>query len=221
MYSWQRAKVVQVDEGAFNMKSIFVRPEVVSMHQAGQHYELCLPDKNIIRKYSIVSPVGEKDGIEFGVELIEGGQLSPQLWNLKEGDEVEIRGPLGQAFVLPAEHSGPLLLIGAGSGITPLLSMYYSYKKSNPYGKVVFIMSAKDASRVLHYRALRNLLVTRFTNEDPRIDRAFLKEKIGDLADDPDTLCYICGSGDFTDDMMTIVRDLGVDKSRVFADRFI
>jgi len=221
MNSWQRAKILKVSQSAFDMKSFIVKPESFSRHKAGQHYEVCMPDETVIRKYSVVSPVFTTDELEFGIQLIENGALSSRLWALKEGDELEIRGPVGEDFVWDESHKGPLILIGAGSGITPLLSIYYSYKYFYPEGKCVFILSAKDPSRVLKYDFLKDILVTRFTGAESRIDLDFLRNAMGDMAKDLGTLCYICGPGGFSDEMMALVFKLGISKDRIKSDRFI
>src|SRR3989344_4374783 len=99
MSSWQKAKIIKSIEACSNIKSIIVAPEKFLQHKAGQHYEICLPGRSVIRKYSVVSGMHTQDRLEFGVQLIPNGALSPQLWNLKKGDELEIRGPLGESFV--------------------------------------------------------------------------------------------------------------------------
>lgn len=221
MNSWQKAKIAKITQTATDMKSLVVAPETFLEYKAGQHYEICLPGQNVIRKYSVVSPVHQKDFLEFGVQLIDGGALSPVLWSLKEGDELEIRGPLGESFVWDSSNSGPLVLIGAGSGITPLLSIYHSYIDAYPDGQSVFIMSAKDSSRIMKYDLIRDKITTRFTATEGRIDLDFLKKNISHLAVNKKTEVYICGPDNFIDDMVDNVLELGFMEDKIKSERFI
>ncbi len=62
-------------------------------------------------------------GIELAIERLDEGEVSPFFHDVVAvGDEIELRGPLGGHFVWPNEDSGPLLLIGGGSGVVPLVA---------------------------------------------------------------------------------------------------
>ena len=221
MNSWQKAKIIKIAQASVDIKSITVKPENSAEYTAGQHYEICIPGESIIRKYSIVSDIYEKNYLEFGVQLIESGALSPRLWDLQAGDELEIRGPLGESFIWDSSNPAPLVLLGAGSGITPLVSIYYSYHKKYPDGQCVFIMSAKDSSRIMNYDSLKDILVTRFTTTEGRIDFDFLKKHTNELTSDKDTLFFICGPDNFIDDMVDTVLELGVAEKNIKSERFI
>src|SRR5579859_1408937 len=121
--SWRPATVLRATKAADDIMSIELQPNDWLPHKAGQHYELRLPGHHLSRKYSIVSSPHQTERLEFGVQFLSYGEVSPLLWKLRPGDKLEIRGPLG-AFVWTPETTGPLVLIAAGSGITPLLSMY-------------------------------------------------------------------------------------------------
>ncbi len=219
--NWQNAKVIKNTLATSDIKSLVLKPEFFSPFQAGQHYELCFSGKNIIRKYSVVSDIYAKDELELGVQLIEGGALSPDLWKLKPGDEIEVRGPIGTYFNWDPSNANSIILIGAGAGITPLISIYNSYMKTYPEGKCVFIMSAKDASRIMNFESLKEILITRFTNIEGRIDLQFLKKTTGNLASDKNTVCYISGPDNFIDDMTKHVLELGINKNNLKFERFI
>ncbi len=221
MYPWQKAKILKTARVASDIKSITVEPENFLEYKPGQHFEICMPGENVIRKYSVVSPKHIKNILEFGVQLIPNGALSPKLWALTEGDEIEIRGPIGQSFVWEPKGIHPLLLLGAGSGLAPLLSIYHSYVHEYPEGECVFIMSAKNKFRVMHYDSLEDILVTRFTDKEARIDLDFLKNNVGSLADNKETKCYICGPDNFVDDMTALVLELGIPKINIQSERFI
>ena len=221
MNVWQKAKIIKSSQAASDIKSIVVKPEKWIPHRAGQHYELRISDTDISRKYSVVSSVGQTAVLEFGVQLIAGGVLSPKIWELVPGDEIEIRGPLGESFFWEESIPGPLVLIGVGSGITPLISIYFSYLNKYPQAKCIFIMSAKDESRIMRYDLLKNILLTRLTSVEGRIDLPFLQKNIGSLAKTKNAMCYICGPGNFIDDIVDYVLELGFAEENVRSDRFI
>lgn len=221
MNSWQKAKVIKIREACSDIKSLTLTLEDPTPFKAGQHYEICMPGENVIRKYSVVSPMQDNTYLEFGIQLIENGSLSPKLWNLKEGDEVEIRGPISSYFTWDASNPAPLVLLGAGSGITTLLSIYYSHKYYHPQSKTIFIMSAKDETRIMNYDSLKEILITRFTKKEPRIDKDFLREHIGELLLNNETIFYICGLNDFVNDMRRHITNMGIKEESIQTEVFI
>lgn len=220
--NWVKAKIIKTSQTASDMKSIVLEPEIKFDFKPGQHFEICIPATNIIRKYSIVSSMYQEDKLlEFGIQLIRGGVLSTKIWELKEGDELEIRGPLGRSFVWDESISGPLILIGAGSGITPLLSIYDSFHHAYPNKECIFIMSAKDSLRIMKYDLIKDFLITRFTSTEGRIDSDFLKKYISNLRENKNTICYICGPDNFIDDIVDMVSEIGIQDGNIKSERFI
>ncbi len=93
----------------------------------GQYYNvrLNLPgrDRPVQRPYSVgSSPLPDPSLIDIGVREVPGGLISPRLVkDLPVGSLVEVRGPYGR-FTWDG-HPDPVLLVGAGSGLVPLMSM--------------------------------------------------------------------------------------------------
>src|SRR5207245_9857883 len=91
-------------------------------HRAGQHVDLRLTAEDgyqTQRSYSIASPP-EGERLDLTIERIDDGEVSPYLVDVMEnGDELELRGPVGGWFVWEAGDGGPLLLIAGGSGLVP------------------------------------------------------------------------------------------------------
>jgi ferredoxin-NADP reductase len=95
-------------------------------HRPGQHLDVRLtaPDGyQAQRSYSIATPAdGER--LDLGVERLDDGEVSPYLnGELRVGDRIEVRGPIGGYFVWEPGHGGPVLLVGGGSGVVPLMAM--------------------------------------------------------------------------------------------------
>ena len=93
---------------------------------AGQHVDVRLtaPDGySAQRSYSIASAPGARE-IELAIERLDDGEVSPFFHEAAAvGDEIELRGPIGGHFIWQVGDGGPLLLIGGGSGVVPLMSM--------------------------------------------------------------------------------------------------
>ena len=124
---WQEAIIERVERRTEKVKSIFLRPQTWRLFRAGQHVDVRLtaPDGyQAQRSYSVAS-APELEGLyELVVERLEDGEVSPFFHDVAEaGDAIEIRGPFGGHFVWRPEDGGPLLLIGGGSGVAPLLSI--------------------------------------------------------------------------------------------------
>ena len=95
-------------------------------HRAGQHVDVRLTAEDgyqAQRSYSIAS-APELDALELTVELVDDGEVSPYLVEeVRAGDVFEVRGPIGGHFTWSVDDGGPLLLVGGGSGLVPLMSM--------------------------------------------------------------------------------------------------
>ena len=217
---WQKATLLRTEQAADDMLSLVVKPVEWRAHKAGQHYEMRIPGSEISRSYSIVSSPSRTGEIEFGVQFIKNGVLSPRVWEMKEGDELEIQGPWGESFVWEPAMGGPLVLIGAGSGITPLLCIHAAYKEAKPEGECYFVMSAKNEQKIMFYESMHDSLITRFTEREKRIDMSFLESAVG-KACGMTTLCYVCGPDGFIDSVVDDLLDLGFPSFGIRSERFI
>ena len=218
---WQTATIISTRLAAEDIRSIIVAPEIWLPHRPGQHYELRLPGSDTSRKYSIVSTPSRQGELEFGIQLIPHGVLSPALWALGPGAKLEIRGPLGESFVLNANNSEPPILIGAGSGITPLTSMHSAYREAYPSLAPTFVVTAKNPGRIMHYSALMPHLTTRFTATEGRINTTFLAEKLMLQTANPNRDYYICGPPNFIDTIVDDLLDMNVPEIHIKSERFI
>jgi ferredoxin-NADP reductase len=124
--SWQVAEVIDVVEETPRVKTIRFEIPGWAGHRAGQHVDVRLTAEDgyqAQRSYSIASP---PDGtrVELTVERLEDGEVSPYLTDeLRPGDQIELRGPVGGYFVWEPPQGGPLLLVAGGSGVAPLMAM--------------------------------------------------------------------------------------------------
>lgn len=114
---------------------------------AGQHVDVRLtaPDGyQATRSYSIVS-AGSEARIQLAVDRLPDGEVSPYLVDeLRERDQVELRGPLGGWFVWKPEHTAPVQLIAGGSGVVPLVAMLRSHAASGSPATMRLLYSVRS-----------------------------------------------------------------------------
>ncbi|TIS97147.1 FAD-binding oxidoreductase, partial [Mesorhizobium sp.] len=124
---WQTVTIRRIEKRTPRVTSFFLRPSRPFAYRAGQHVDVRLtaPDGYQARRsYSIASAPESGETIELAIERLEDGEVSPFFHEVAAvDDEVELRGPLGGHFVWSDSDGGPLLLVGGGSGVVPLMAM--------------------------------------------------------------------------------------------------
>jgi ferredoxin-NADP reductase len=203
-------------------------------HLAGQHVDVRLVAEDgyqAQRSYSIASAPGSRH-VELTVERIENAEVSPYLCDvLQRGDGVEVRGPIGGYFVWRSEDPGPLLLVGGGSGVVPLMSML-RHHAANARIPARLLYSARTLDDVIYRNELDALAATggaeisiALTRESPgdwrgfrRIDRAMLEEIAWPASEG--ARAYVCGPTPLVESVATLLVELGYDASQVRTERF-
>jgi ferredoxin-NADP reductase len=124
--TWELANVVELIDETPRVKSIVLDPPEWPGHRAGQHVDVRLTAEDgyqAQRSYSIAS-APEDEHLVITVERLDDGEVSPYLADdLRPGDRLELRGPIGGYFVWEAALGGPLLLVAGGSGVVPFRSI--------------------------------------------------------------------------------------------------
>src|SRR6266700_1001565 len=125
--NWQIGEVVATRSETVRARSITLDLPGWRGHRAGQHVDVRLTAEDgyqAERSYSIASPPEEAPRVMLTVERLDDGEVSPYLSEeLRIGDKLELRGPIGGYFVWEVQMGGPLLLVAGGSGIVPLMAM--------------------------------------------------------------------------------------------------
>jgi ferredoxin-NADP reductase len=202
-------------------------------HLAGQHVDVRLtaPDGyQAQRSYSIASGPEDAD-LELTVERLPDGEVSPYLVDeLREGDELELRGPIGGYFVWKESFGGPVQLIGGGSGVVPLRSILRHWSAVRSQVPVRLLYSARSLQHVIYRRELGaaagakvEFTLTRswpddWTGRRGRIDAAMLAEAVFAPADNP--LIYVCGPTPMVESVATALVEAGHSPERIRTERF-
>lgn len=206
-----------------------------SGHLAGQHVDVRLTAEDgyqAERSYSIGSaPDGTR--IELTVEKLDDGEVSPYLTDeLRPGDRIELRGPVGGYFVWEPEVGGPVLLVGGGSGVVPLMAMLRQRVASGSDADMKLLLSSRSWDDVIYRDELERIagdgvtVVHTLTRMQPpgwtgyarRVDKAMLEEVAPPSAERP--LVYVCGPTPFVEAVANALVQLGHAPDRVKTERF-
>ena len=123
--TWTAAEVAALTQEAPRVRTLeLVAPDWPG-HRAGQHLDVRLTAEDgyqAQRSYSIASAPGEE--LALTVERLDNGEVSPYLVDeAREGDMLEVRGPIGGYFVWDGTEPERVLLVAGGSGVVPLMAM--------------------------------------------------------------------------------------------------
>jgi ferredoxin-NADP reductase len=228
--------VVELLEETARTKSVALELPDWLGHSAGQHVDVRLTAEDgyqAQRSYSIAS-APEDAAVVLTVERLDDGEVSPYLVDeLRPGDQLELRGPIGGYFVWEASLGGPLLLVAGGSGVAPLHSILRHHRAIGSTVPVRLLYSARSLAEVIYREELLGSAVDgtvdiRFTltREQPegwdgygrRIDHELLAE----VAWPPSTrpLIYACGPTTFVETAASVLVALGHDPGRIRTERF-
>jgi ferredoxin-NADP reductase len=220
------------------VKTVVLRLPKWTQHIAGQHYDVRLtaPDGyQAQRSYSIGSAPSKVGLVEFSIELIPGGEISTYFFQvLKPGDHLEVRGPLGGPFTWSKSVNGPLFLIGGGTGIVPLMSIFRDKLESSSESQIALLYSTRSERDIIFSEELKSL---NLLDSNSRIDLTFTRikpvlwegncrridlEMISGLLDffqkTPNT--FICGSSNFVSNMSEMVIESYIPMEMVRTERF-
>jgi ferredoxin-NADP reductase len=207
-------------------------------HRPGQHVDVRLTADDgyqAQRSYSIASAPDDPEQVALTVERIEGGEVSPYLVDdLAEGDQLELRGPIGGYFVWDVEVGGPLLLVAGGSGVCPLMAMIRHRAARGSRVPTRLLYSSRSLEDVIYRAELDRLagrgdgleVVHTLTRSRPsdwngyarRIDREMLAEVAFPPQQRP--LCMVCGPTPLVEAVARTLVELGHPPDRVKTERF-
>ncbi|MGH3233135.1 MAG: FAD-binding oxidoreductase, partial [Streptosporangiaceae bacterium] len=199
--TWQSATVGSVTDETPSVRTLSLEVPDWPGHRAGQHVDIRLTADDgyqAERAYSIASAPGEP--LAITVERLDDGEVSPYLTGeLRPGDLLEVRGPIGGYFVWEPAFGGPLMLLAGGSGVVPLRAMlrnrlsagssvparllYSSRSRDDVIYRSELDGAASDGVTVFH--ALTRSQPPGWTGYARRVDMRMLAEVAWPVADGP------------------------------------
>jgi ferredoxin-NADP reductase len=193
-------------------------------HLPGQHYDVRLtaPDGyRAQRSYSIASSPLDEGQIELTIDRLEDGEVSPYFHDvIVEGDQVEVRGPFTSYFVWRGEK--PVLLLGGGSGVVPLMAMLRHRRRTMPELPMRLVYSVRNADDVIYEDELGDALLT-YTREPPQGwsgHRGHIDPELIAEAGIDDGTAFVCGSNGFVETGSELLLDAGYEPHQIRTERF-
>jgi ferredoxin-NADP reductase len=234
--TWQVAEVVDVADETPRVKTIAFDVPGWTGHRAGQHLDVRLTAEDgyqAQRSYSIASSPPGDTTVELTVERLEDGEVSPYLTDeLRLGDQIELRGPIGGYFVWEPSHGGPLLLVAGGSGVAPLMAMIRVRDEAGSDAETRLLSSSRGWDDVIYRDELERLggdgltVVHTLTRSQPPgwtgYSRRVDAEMLADVGPRPTErpLVYVCGPTPFVEAVAEALVQLGHEPRRVRTERF-
>lgn len=235
---WQLATVTAVRDETPTVRSFTLGLPAWAGHRPGQHVDLRLTAEDgysVERSYSIASEPERRDEVDLTVELIEGGEVSPFLHEVVvPGDRLELRGPIGGYFVWETGLGGPVLLVGGGSGVVPLMAMARHRARIASDVPMHLLFSSRGPDEIIYSDELDRLqaagdgfeVVHTLTRRQPpgwtgysrRIDEPMLAEVLEPLG--ASTRAYACGPTALVETVANSLVRLGLPPERIRTERF-
>jgi ferredoxin-NADP reductase len=229
--SWLVAEISATTTETPSVRTLELDVPGWSGHRAGQHLDVRLTAEDgyqAERSYSIASAPGDPPAIT--VERLDDGEVSPYLVDeAREGDRLEVRGPIGGYFVWDGDEPEPVLLVAGGSGVVPLVAMARHRARLGSETPMRLLYSSRSWEDVIYADELPTLgldVVHTLTREQPpgwsgysrRIDDELLREVAYSAAEAPRV--YVCGSTRFVDAAADGLVRLGYDPAWIRTERF-
>ena len=233
--SWRLADVREIVDETPRTKTLVLRVPGWEGHRPGQHVDVRLTAEDgyqAERSYSIASaPSGT--GLELTVERLDDGEVSPYLTDeLRPGDKLELRGPVGGYFVWEPSVGGPELLVGGGSGVVPLMAMIRERAAAKSDVDKRLLLSSRGWEEIVYRDELARLtgdglvVVHTLTRSQPdgwsgyarRVDSEMLAE-VGPAAKDQPHV-YVCGPTPFVEAVANALVGVGHEPHEIKTERF-
>jgi ferredoxin-NADP reductase len=236
---WQRATITQILARTAGIRSYFLAlPEPLSF-LAGQHVDVRLtaPDGYQARRsYSIASTPETSGTIELVIERLDNGEVSPFFHDVAVvGDVIELRGPIGGHFIWSTPSGGPLILVGGGSGVVPLMCMIRQRAAQGSTVPTLLLFSAKTWDDVIFRDELLALdaanngfeLVLALTRDgirrpgdySRRVDAAMMRDVLARTGSHP-RYVFVCGSNPFVESASQGLIDASIAAALIRTERY-
>jgi ferredoxin-NADP reductase len=235
--SWLVARLADIRDETATARTLILEVPGWPGHLPGQHIDVRLTAEDgysTQRSYSIASaPAGSR--LELTIQRLDDGEVSPYLADvLSRGDPLELRGPVGGYFAWHPADPAPVLLIGGGSGMVPLMAMVRTRIASGSQAPMRLIYSTRSPDTLLYAAELERIAAggsglsvdVVYTRAAPpgtrgrtgRLDA----DRLAALAGPPDagTTCFVCGPTGFVESIADLLTSQGMNPGQVRTERF-
>jgi propane monooxygenase reductase component len=196
----------------------------------GQYVDIRIPGTDEHRSFSMAGLPSDRGHLEFMIKLYPGGRFSGLLadGHLTEGDELEVQGPYG-VFTLRNNSTRPLLFIGGGAGMAPILSLLRALVEQGSERAAAYYYGAREQQDLFHLeelgRVVRELPGSRFV---PALSDQHWDGETGLITDvversEPsldEVDAYVCGPPPMVEAAIELLVRRGVPEGHIYYDKF-
>jgi propane monooxygenase reductase component len=201
-------------------------------YKPGQYVDVTIPGSEEIRSFSMANLPNGK--LEFMIKAYPDGKFSSLLADKKieEGHELTVTGPYG-VFTLRRNSDRPLLFIGGGAGMAPILALLRALADQGSERKAVYYYGARGPKDLFHLDELKELeeRLANFTfvpalsdcdeEEDWEGERGLITDVVQRCEQELSEMdAYLCGPPPMVDAAIAMLDAKGVPEERVFYDKF-
>ncbi|TWP35609.1 FAD-binding oxidoreductase [Leekyejoonella antrihumi] len=228
-------ELVEHTHDIVGLKLRFVEPSSYDF-KAGQYADLIIPGTEDHRSFSMATTPTTSGHVEFLIKKYPGGKFSELLEDgIDVGDRIHLHGPYGN-FTLKNGHVLPIVLIGGGAGMAPVLALLRHMSETGDTRKVRFYYGARTVGDLFYLDEIRTLgeklqdfeFVACLSESADGADELGLTSESGMVtkvveAREPDlhkAEVYLCGPPPMVDAALEMAAQQGVPNDQVFYDKF-
>jgi len=229
-------RVTRVDQLTHDIRLLEVDIDNPLKFYAGMYADITLPGANITRSFSMASTPASTNRLQFIIKKYPNGAFSGLLdGNLTPGTALKLRGPYGTCM-RRENRDGPMILVGGGSGMSPLLSILEDQIANGPTRSIYFFYGARTAKDLFYLDRFAELAAqhpefkfipalsdaegdTSWTGEKGWVHEV-AKQYLSELDLDDDADAYVCGPGPMIDAAFPVLVVAGLDTDHIHCDRF-
>ncbi|EIJ35452.1 FAD-binding oxidoreductase [Thiothrix nivea] len=237
---WIPAKIAALAPLSARILRVELEPEHWHPSLPGQHVDVRLTAEDgyqAQRSYSLLAAT-RNGRYELAIEKLDEGEVSPYFHeDAAVGDELEVLGPVGGHFIWKADETRPVLLVGGGSGVVPLLAIARARMESGVSAPMCLLYGARTLPDIILYQQLLDweaqdngfrlhLALSRATqpprpqDHPGRLNAAMVQQAIQGLGMPAEIQCYVCGSNGFVETATTAMLDAGLEATQIRTERF-
>lgn len=230
---WTRGIVQRKVVWADGLFTLEIQAPDVSPFEPGQFLQLGFQqeDGHLHRPYSVASPHGQT--LDFFIVMVEDGKLTPRLWRLEPGDEVDVSEKAAGSFTLKhCPDASTLWLIATGTGLAPYIAMLRTSQVWERYAKIVVVHGVRHAADLAYQPELADYkakyggrfeyipVVSREETDGAlkgRITNCLTNgslEKAADQELTTDSCIMMCGNPDMLNEAEALLGERGIKKHK-------
>jgi ferredoxin/flavodoxin---NADP+ reductase len=230
---WIPGQIVNKQIWSEGLFTLSIQCPGVGAFEPGQFLQVGFPqpEKHLHRPYSVASPHG--DTLEFFIVRVDGGELTPKLWESPVGASIDVSAKATGSFTLAhVPESRCLWLIGTGTGLAPYVAMLRAKQVWDRFEKIVLVHGVRHATDLAYTSEFEKIAQDRpsfqflqVTSRDQlpgklsgrtttKLQDGSLEAAVGEKISPEDTAVMLCGNPDMLNEMEAMLSDRGLKRQK-------